>query len=83
MINFLQCIIFEPFSYSEFILVIDLICLYCLKSFVEFEYCAKKAISGSYGVENSRKFLKKAKKFGFFALKLNHFNFIASHVSCN
>ena len=42
---------------------IYLICLYSLKSFVEFKFCAKKAISGIYGLENSQKFLKKAKNF--------------------
>ena len=42
---------------------IYLICLHSLKSFVEFEFCAKKAISGSYGLENSQIFLKKAKNF--------------------
>ena len=42
---------------------IYLICLHSLKSFVEFEFCAKKAISGSYGLENSQNFLKKAKNF--------------------
>ena len=39
------------------------ICLYSPKSIVEFEFCAKKAISGIYGLENSQKFLKKAKNF--------------------
>ena len=34
-----------------------------VKSFAEFEFCAKKAISGSYGLENSPKFLKNAKNF--------------------
>ena len=42
---------------------IDLICLSSVKSFAEFEFCAKKAISGSYGLENSQKFLKKVKNF--------------------
>ena len=42
---------------------IYLICLHSLKSFVEFEFCAKKAISGSYGLENSQIFLKKVKNF--------------------
>ena len=36
-------------------------CLYSPKSFVEFEFFAKRVISGSYGLENSQKFLKKAK----------------------
>ena len=35
------------------------ICLYSPKSFVEFDICVKKAISGSYGLENSQTFLKK------------------------
>ena len=38
---------------------IGLICLSSVKSFAEFEFCAKKAISGRYGLENSQKFLKK------------------------
>ena len=42
---------------------IYLICLYSLKSFLEFTFCAKKAISGSYGLENSQTFLKKTKNF--------------------
>ena len=37
------------------------ICQYSPKSIVEFELCAKKAISGSYGIENSQNFLKVAK----------------------
>ena len=39
------------------------ICLYSPKLFVDFKFCAKKAISGIYGLENSLKFLKKAKNF--------------------
>ena len=39
----------------------DLMSLYNPKSIVEFKFCAIKAISGSYGVENSQNFLKKAK----------------------
>ena len=42
---------------------IYLVCLYSLKSFVEFKFCAKKAISGSYGLENSQKILKKVENF--------------------
>ena len=42
---------------------IDLICLFSPKLIAEFKFCAKKPISGSYGVENSQKFLKIAKKF--------------------
>jgi hypothetical protein len=38
-------------------------CLSSVKSFTEFEFCAEKAISGSYGLENSQKILKKAKNF--------------------
>jgi len=34
-----------------------------VKSFAEFEFCAKKAISGSYGLQNSQKFLKKSQVF--------------------
>ena len=37
---------------------IDLICLYSPKSVVEFEFDAKKAISGSYDVENSQNIMK-------------------------
>ena len=43
------------------LLGIYLICQYSPKSIVEFEFCAIKAISGSYGIENSQNFLKIAK----------------------
>jgi hypothetical protein len=42
---------------------IDSICPYSPKLIVEFKFCAKKPISGSFGVENSQKYLKIAKKF--------------------
>ena len=44
-------------------LEIYLICLCSPKLFVEFKFCAQKAISGSYELENSQTFLKKAKNF--------------------
>ena len=59
---------------------IDLICLYSPKLIAEFEFCAKKAISGSYGVENSQTFLKIAKEF----LKIPKFakNLVLCCFSC-
>ena len=59
---------------------IYLICLYSLKSFVEFKFCAKKAISGSYGVENSQKSLKIAKKIQRSQKMLKNYFYDTFHV---
>ena len=45
------------------LLWIYLIYQYSPKSIVESKFCAKKAISGSYGAENSQNSLKIAKNF--------------------
>ena len=42
---------------------IDLICLSSLKLITEFEFWAKKVISGNYGAWNSQNFMKIAKNF--------------------
>ena len=42
---------------AQWLAIVLGICLYSPKSFVEFEFCAKKAISGIYWLENNQKIL--------------------------